>query len=66
MLTLAPVDSFLTLEFRRFGLLNIIARPCGGIFADVIYRRLDERRGLLAKKCKLKSVRVKTDACFVS
>ncbi|GAA6012641.1 hypothetical protein JCM11491_005465 [Sporobolomyces phaffii] len=33
-----------------FGLLNIIARPCGGIMGDVLYRRLDERRGLLAKK----------------
>ncbi|GAA5991737.1 hypothetical protein JCM5350_000590 [Sporobolomyces pararoseus] len=39
-----------------FGLLNIIARPCGGIFADVIYRRLDERRGLLAKKFWLSSL----------
>ncbi|GAA5877159.1 hypothetical protein JCM16303_006186 [Sporobolomyces ruberrimus] len=33
-----------------FGLLNIVARPFGGIVGDVLYRRLDERRGLLAKK----------------
>ncbi|GAA5846592.1 hypothetical protein JCM5353_008714 [Sporobolomyces roseus] len=33
-----------------FGLLNVVARPFGGIMADVFYRRLDERRGLLAKK----------------
>ncbi|GAA6058543.1 hypothetical protein JCM10212_006982 [Sporobolomyces blumeae] len=33
-----------------FGLLNVVARPVGGIMGDVLYRRFDERRGLLAKK----------------
>ncbi|GAA5899530.1 uncharacterized protein JCM6883_005251 [Sporobolomyces salmoneus] len=39
-----------------FGLLNIVARPVGGIMGDVLYRRLDERRGLLAKKFWLSSL----------
>ncbi|GAA5972714.1 hypothetical protein JCM11641_002987 [Rhodosporidiobolus odoratus] len=33
-----------------FGLLNIVARPVGGITADFLYRRFGESRGLLAKK----------------
>ncbi|GAA5923100.1 uncharacterized protein JCM15063_003534 [Sporobolomyces koalae] len=33
-----------------FGLLNIVARPFGGMVGDVLYRRLDQRRGVLAKK----------------
>ncbi|GAA5828243.1 hypothetical protein JCM11251_002655 [Rhodosporidiobolus azoricus] len=33
-----------------FGLLNIVARPFGGVMADCWYRRFGEGRGLLAKK----------------
>ncbi|GAA6002789.1 hypothetical protein JCM10207_007682 [Rhodosporidiobolus poonsookiae] len=33
-----------------FGLLNLVARPFGGIMGDVYYRHFGERRGLLAKK----------------
>ncbi|GAA5858828.1 hypothetical protein JCM8547_005004 [Rhodosporidiobolus lusitaniae] len=33
-----------------FGLLNIFARPLGGITADCLYRRFGDQRGLLAKK----------------
>ncbi|GAA5862499.1 hypothetical protein JCM1840_004203 [Sporobolomyces johnsonii] len=33
-----------------FGLLNVVSRPCGGIVGDLLYRRFDFRRGLLAKK----------------
>ncbi|GAA5909255.1 hypothetical protein JCM6882_003780 [Rhodosporidiobolus microsporus] len=33
-----------------FGLLNIVARPFGGVMADCFYRRFGEKRGLLAKK----------------
>ncbi|CDR35887.1 RHTO0S01e09428g1_1 [Rhodotorula toruloides] len=33
-----------------FGLLNVVARPFGGLMADVWYRTLGEQRGLHAKK----------------
>ncbi|GAA5957626.1 hypothetical protein JCM21900_000772 [Sporobolomyces salmonicolor] len=33
-----------------FGLLNVVSRPCGGIVGDLLYRRFDVRRGVLAKK----------------
>ncbi|BGP12432.1 hypothetical protein JCM10213v2_000348 [Rhodosporidiobolus nylandii] len=39
-----------------FGLLNIVARPFGGLTADVLYRRFGEQRGLLAKKFWMSSL----------
>lgn len=43
-----------------FGLLNVVARPFGGLMADVWYRTLGEQRGLHAKKCASCSRRCST------
>ena len=40
------------MRYDRFGLLNFITRPLGGIFSDVIYRKLGPSRGLQGKVCK--------------